>query len=73
MEFLYPLFDDVSKQAALDRRERERDRQSYEALAAQHAADKVRHACRAHVHCACVWYVRDVCAAGVWRSVMSMV
>ena len=42
------------EQAALDRRERERDRQSYEALAAQHAADKVRHVCRTYVHCACV-------------------
>ena len=38
------------EQAALDRRERERDRQSYEALAAQHAADKVRHVYRMHVH-----------------------
>ena len=62
------LLDTVGEQAALDRRERERDRQSYEALAAQHAADKVRHVCRTHVHCACVWYVRHVCAAGVWRS-----
>ena len=34
------LLDTVGEQAALDRRERERDRQSYEALAAQHAADK---------------------------------
>jgi hypothetical protein len=44
------LLDTVGEQAALDRRERERDRQSYEALAAQHAADKVRHVYRMHVH-----------------------
>ena len=68
------LLDTVGEQAALDRRERERDRQSYEALAAQHAADKVRHVYTAcmrtvRVWCTCVWYVRGVCVACAWRGV----
>ena len=59
------LLDTVGEQAALDRRERERDRQSYEALAAQHAADKVRHVYTACMRTVCVWCT---CVACAWRA-----
>ena len=59
------LLDTVGEQAALDRRERERDRQSYEALAAQHAADKARHV---YAACMCTVRVWCTCMASAWRA-----